>query len=291
MTRHGTAIPWTYAPGYSGEVWNVVVGCSRVSSGCDHCYAFALHDRRYAANVRATRNLARNRAGTPAGARAEGYCSGRGMSIPFPSQYDVPFSKVQLLHDRLDQPLRWRSPRMVMVPSMGDLFHEDVPDSFILDVFDVMERAAKHTFLVLTKRPERMRLLVLDALPNIWLGVSVEDQAGADERIPLLLETPAAKHFVSAEPLLGPLQLHDAWLRTNYADLSSDPTVHAESAVTWLIVGAESGPRHRRMELAWAESLYDQCKAAGVKWYGKQAAANRSGVPLPGRLGERNWPL
>ena len=230
-----THISWTDA------TWNPVVGCTRVSAGCDHCYAFALHDRRHAQN-----RFAFRAAGYDSGEemRATLTRDGQGQRLPWPAQYDLPFSRVQLLPDRLDQPLRWRKPRRVFVNSMSDLFHEDVPDEYISHVFAVMAMAPQHTFQILTKRAGRqcdyLREMASDPegyawawareasnvfldgreapravetwpLPNVMLGVSVEDQATADERIPLLLKTPAAMRFVSCEPLLEAVDL-SRWL-------------------------------------------------------------------------------
>src|SRR5690348_14696881 len=165
-------IQWTDAS------WNPVVGCKRVSAGCDHCYAFQLHDQRHIAWKRGRWDAA-------------------------PKQYRLPFSKVQLLPERLNDPLRWRKPRRVFVNSMSDLFHEDVPGEFINQVWNTMRNAKQHTYQILTKRPERLLEWtqtkaratgwpINEIWPDwIWLGVSVENQAAADERIPVLLETPA----------------------------------------------------------------------------------------------------
>lgn len=266
---------------WTNQTWNPVVGCKRVSAGCDHCYAFALHDKRHIAWKRGTFPTA-------------------------PAQYHKPFSQVQLLPERLDDPLHWRKPRMVFVNSMSDLFHDDVPDDFIAQVFAVMAIASNHTFQILTKRPERMRLLMGDdtfvgmvdthidvigrkhdwpciaeveawPLPNVWLGVSVENQQAADERIPLLLETPAAVRFLSCEPLLGPVDitgcggpheyLYPKWLKREHGTVLDGWT---ERLLHWVIVGGESGPHSRPMQEAWAESLLDQCQAAGIPAFMKQ---------------------
>ncbi len=152
------------------EVWNPVTGCTKVSEGCRNCYAERIAKRFWG---------------------------------------ERPFSAVQCHADRLDAPLHWRKPHRVFVNSMSDLFHPDVPDRFIGWVFSRMGMAKNHTFMSLTKRPERMKdfLRGLPALKNVWLGVSVENQQTADERIPLLLETPAAVRFVSIEPMLGPVDI------------------------------------------------------------------------------------
>lgn len=176
-----TKIQWT------DETWNPVTGCTKVSQGCKHCYAERVFPRAYAKT---------------------GRC----------------FTDVRTHPERLDQPLRWKKPRRVFVNSMSDLFHEDVPDEFIDKVWEIMANAPDHTFQILTKRPARMLAWTggVDAgkwpmwllpwpLPNVWLGVSVEDQATADERIPPLLRTAAAVRFISLEPCLGPVDL-SKWL-------------------------------------------------------------------------------
>jgi protein gp37 len=226
--------------------------------------------------------------------------------------------KVELVESALDQPLRWRRPRRIFVNSTSDLFHESVPDDWIDRVFAVMALAPHHTFQVLTKRPERARnymngraawvrvLALLDTtkpsdlwngglfqaryhletgrpLPNVWLGTSIEDQATADARIPHLLATPAAVRFVSAEPLLGPVDLtKPGWWRPIIDDeygaghewLTAinipSPRSRTASQIHWVIVGGESGPGARPMHPDWARSLRDQCTAAGVAFFFKQ---------------------
>jgi protein gp37 len=173
-----TKIEWTDA------TWNPVSGCTKVSAGCKNCYA----EREW---PRLTRLI-------PAYAGRE-------------------FSDVRCHPERLDQPICWKRPRKVFVNSMSDLFHSAVPDDFIDMVFAAMAIAKQHVFQVLTKRPERMLDYMCNlnkrpnlsgvCLPNVWLGVSIEDQATANERIPLLLQTPAAKRFLSIEPMLEPIDL------------------------------------------------------------------------------------
>lgn len=200
---------------------------------------------------------------------------------------------VQLRPDKLDLPLRWTKPRKVFVNSMSDLFHDKVPDEYIARVFAVMALAPQHTFQLLTKRHGRMRALlnsrdflqlVWDAwsledgpdeseslgtdpaerwpLPNVWLGVSAEDQKRADLRIPALLDTPAAVRFVSAEPLLGPIDLH--------GDPIGKDSVFWIGHLDWVIVGGESGPGARPMHPDWARSIRDQCVAGGVPFLFKR---------------------
>ncbi|SLE67253.1 bacteriophage protein gp37 [Mycobacteroides abscessus subsp. massiliense] len=248
-----TGIEWTDA------TWNPVTGCDKVSPGCDHCYA---------------------------GTFAERWRGTRGHY--FETGFDV-----QLRPDKLDLPLRWTKPRRIFVNSMSDLFHDKVPDEYIARVFAVMALAPQHTFQLLTKRHGRMRALlnsrdflqlVWDAwsvedgpdeseslgtdpaerwpLPNVWLGVSAEDQKRADLRIPALLDTPAAVRFVSAEPLLGPIDLH--------GDPIGKDSVFWIGHLDWVIVGGESGPGARPMHPDWARSVRDQCVAAGVPFLFKQ---------------------
>jgi protein gp37 len=199
---------------------------------------------------------------------------------------------VKCHHDLLDLPLRWKRPRRIFVNSMSDLFHPNVPDQFITDVFRTMAWAHQHVFQVLTKRPERMRRLLSgyefqDAvtdnahecadwpwpLANVWLGVSVEDQATADERIPPLLQTPAAVRWISAEPLLGPVDLERPRpgpdLDQGHGAKICQPWL-IQSGIDWVVVGGESGPKARPMHPDWARSLRDQCAAAGVPFLFKQ---------------------
>lgn len=245
-----SAIEWTDA------TWNPVTGCTKVSPGCDHCYAETLAERFR---------------GTP------GHHFEHGFDLT-------------LRPERLTVPLRWRRPRRIFVNSMSDLFHPDIPDQFIAAVFATMALTPRHTYQVLTKRHARLRALlsrpifahwVLDAgrdladchqdqdwltagrmldgpLPNAWLGVSVENQHWADTRIPALLATPAAVRWLSCEPLLGPIDLRP-WLHTaQYA------------GPDWVVVGGESGHHARPMHPAWARQLRDTCQAAQVPFLFKQ---------------------
>ena len=179
----------------------------------------------------------------------------------------------RVLPNRLDEPLRWREPARIFVNSMSDLFHRDIPDDYLRQVWDVMLRADHHTYQVLTKRAHRMlhkiRTLDLPTPPHVWLGVSAENQQMADSRIPPLLELPAAVRWVSAEPLLGPLDLGE------YID-----------RLQWLVVGGESGPGRRPMDYRWARHLRHQCEAADVAFFYKQGNALRPGedVQLDGQV-------
>jgi protein gp37 len=255
---------------WADKVWNTVTGCTKVSQGCKNCYANAVHDKRHKAFL-------------------------QGKKVP--QQYAVPFETILLHEDRLEAPLHWRKPQRIFVDSMSDLFHPDVPDKFIGRVWSRMLECPKHTFMILTKRPQRMvdvisRLVAecerkgLRQASNIWLGVSAEDQQTADERIPYLLQTPAAVRFVSCEPLLGPVDLlhHLAPVMHVNAekDLSNDTAnalvqmgrhvyKYLEGALLdWVIAGGESGPGARPMHPQWAKSIKDQCQAAGVPFFFKQ---------------------
>ena len=252
-----TKIEWTRGDdGELGYTWNPVRGCSRVSEGCRHCYAEAVAARF-------------SGPGLPyEGLAADGKWTG----------------KVKLIEKHLADPLRWTKPRRIFVNSMSDLFHEGISDEDIARIFVVMQKAKQHTFQVLTKRPKRMlewcgKIIRQRGdsewfLPNVWLGVSVEDQKTADERIPLLLQTPAAVRFVSAEPLLGPMELkefiNDGWLGHESGGPQgwiNDPLLD------WVIVGGESGPKARPMLLEWARKIVADCTAAGVAVFVKQLGA------------------
>lgn len=302
-----TSIQW------ADRVWNPVVGCSKVSAGCQNCYAERMH-RRLQSGLDKT------------------------------GKYSEPFSTVRLHEPSLDIPLSWKNPKRIFVNSMSDLFHGDLSFN---DVDEVMARIAvnqQHNYIILTKRPERMveyfkdngradnpaweyteyysgissrvqeedpphapssyykrtgeyedalqavcsSLSSCGHLPNLWLGVSVEDQKTADERIPLLLETPAAVRFVSCEPLLGPVDL------SGYLNLDKDCEIleleegdnsdiccgcnyeegtycnASERKLDWVIVGGESGPSARPMHPQWVRDIRDQCLSAEVPFHFKQ---------------------
>jgi protein gp37 len=285
----GTGIEWTDA------TWNPVRGCSRVSEGCRNCYAEGVAAR-FSGPGLPYEGLAKN---TPSGPRWTG--------------------QVFIVPKALHQPLRWKRPRRIFVNSMSDLFHESLSDQFIDEVFAVMALAGQHTFQVLTKRAQRMRdyfmrdpvlrwaliegtaqriyaertgeepsmwLAVNGPLPNVWLGVSVEDQAAADERIPLLLETPAAVRFLSCEPLLGAIDLNPLMCRHGcggeHIDGSGELPWCTEcdeeageacwvDGIDWVIVGGESGRGDVRPMLPrWVKALRDQCVAASVPFFFKQ---------------------
>ncbi|WP_431976022.1 DUF5131 family protein [Micromonospora haikouensis] len=288
-----SSIEWT------GLTWNPVLGCRRVSPGCDGC--FSINDA-WLRQSHPNPKIAEAFAGLVE--RREGRRDWTGL--------------VRTLPERLGQPLTWRKPQLVFVNSQADLFHEDVPDGFIAAVFAVVALTQKHTYQLLTKRHGRMRSLLADPrfprmvadavrlldeqmgltlpgepsrawpLPNLWLGVSVENQKYADLRIPALLDTPAAVRWLSCEPLLGPVDLSEYLSRRRPV---TDPDLDApdgavvegmervgdswerRTGVDWVVAGGESGPGARPMHPDWARSLRDQCAAADVPFFFKQWGA------------------
>lgn len=230
-------IEWTDA------TWNPVTGCTQVSPGCAHCYA---------------KTFAERFRGVP--------------GHPYERGFDL-----QLRPERLDQPLRWAKPRTIFVNSMSDLFHPEVPDDYVREVFEVMEAASQHRFQVLTKRAERLAELA-PSLPwpaHVWMGVSVENQRWTS-RIDYLRRTAATVKFLSCEPLLGPLELE-------------------LEGIDWVIVGGESGPGARPMDPEWARGVRDRCVEASVPFFFKQwgahdARGKRVGKKRAGRrLDRRIW--
>lgn len=288
-----TKIEWCRnEDGSPGSTWNPITGCTLASPGCQYCYAADLAATRLSSHPSRAGLTRRNAAGVAAWT-----------------------GEVRLNTQWLDQPLRWGRPRRIFVCAHADLFHEAVPDEWIDRVFAVMALAPQHTFQVLTKRAARMRDYFakirhegghcdsmaiiweralemasdydrLDfyqprvrTLPNVWLGVSAEDQQRADERIPDLLATPAAVRFGSFEPLLGPLELTRIRPRIFAATVNAltgrwqwddGPSRKESAALDWIIVGGESGRYARPMHPDWARSLRDQAQAAGVPFLFKQ---------------------
>jgi protein gp37 len=297
-----TEIEWVRdQEGTKGLTWNPVTGCDRVSPGCDHCYAATLAKR-----LKAMGNPRYQTDGTRK-------TSGPGFGVA-------------LHYDKLDEPRRRSKGTTYFVNSMSDLFHSEVPDGFIAEVFATMALTPQHTYQVLTKRPRRMANLLprltfqetvsaageaIDPhfvyewpLPNVWLGTSVENQEWAEKRIPLLLQAPAAVRFLSCEPLLDAVNLSHFLFpsRCHRCDYEADDRDDARSGVHtgsprmdsvppvttctictaetslvgasplihWVIVGGESGPGHRPMQLDWARDLRDQCRRARVPFFFKQ---------------------
>lgn len=209
-----SSIEWTNA------TWNPVTGCTKISPGCKNCYAEKMAKR----------------------------CQSMGRYDNYRNGFDL-----TLQPQMLDRPLKWKKPQLIFVNSMSDLFHKDVPDEYILKVFDVMNRAYWHRFQILTKRPERVVEMnaVLPWSDNIWMGTSVEN-ADYMDRIDALSKTDAHVKFLSLEPLLGALP-----------DLPLD-------TIDWVIVGGESGAKSRPMEQAWVQDILEQCRKAEVPFFFKQ---------------------
>jgi len=267
MAKNKTNIQWTEI------TWNPTIGCSLMSPGCTNCYAMKFAHR-----------LASF--GGPVGRRYSGLTEVAANGEP------VWTGVVKLVEEALLQPLSWRGRKRVFVNSMSDLFHPDLPFTAVARIWAVMALAARHTFQVLTKRPDRMRDWLNDPatpaaveaemrkirpgarlaawpLRNAWVGTSVEDQKRADERIPILADTKAAVRFLSIEPLLGPV----------YLKAAATPSVLRR--LHWVIVGGESGPRARPMHPAWARSLRDECAQSGIAFFFKQFGT--WGFPVSGK--------
>lgn len=227
-----TKIEWT------DKSWNPVTGCTPCSVGCQNCYA-----------KRMARRLA-GRCGYPAA----------------PNEFAVTFHP-----GRLDEPLKWRKPRKIFVCSMSDLFHPHVRFPWRHRILLTIDRCPQHTFMLLTKRPGNMRYIFSRSAirPNLWLGASICHSEDLWE-IPHLIATPAARRFVSFEPLLGPIHISDR--------------LHS---LDWVIVGAETGPGKRPMQLDWARSIRDQCQAAGVPFFFKRDSDGKN--TLDG-VEHHNWP-
>ncbi len=250
--------------------WNPVIGCTKCSPACENCYAEALHTQRHKALL-----------------------AGRQVA----ACYSKPFGQVQFLPVRLVEPTHWIKPQRIFVGNMGDLFHEDVEEAWLDAIFTFIALCCRHTFMLLTKRPERaqeylsrpdflMRLVEygqqrwgheggvmvlgqiqgLQVLPNVWLGTTIWDQPSLERNMPILLSTPAARRFVSVEPMLGPVDFSVLRHGSDH-DL---PVFGTEWGPDWVICGGETGPGARPMHPDWPRSLRDQCQAAGVPFFFKQ---------------------
>jgi protein gp37 len=242
MSSTHTAIEWTDA------VWNPMTGCTQISAGCDHCYAKIVAERR-------TRSQYLRRAPVK----------------PTPASAGDPFAP-RFWEERLEQPLKWKRPMRVFVDSMSDVFHSHFSLAMIQRVFEVMNRAHWHQFQILTKRPERAARLADDLTwtANIWIGTSIEDMRVARRADYLRRITQASVRFISAEPLLGPLEGLDL------------------AGIQWVIGGGESGAGYRPVDLVWARGLRDRCADAGVPFFWKQWGGRtaKSGGRV---LDERTW--
>lgn len=267
--KHGTKIGWTHFPGYKGESWNPIVGCSHAGSpGCLNCYAEVMAKRLKAMRLEQYQIVVDDNGWT---------------------------GKIDLASGRtgncMTKPSHWKKPRAIFVCSMGDLFHENVPGRWINEVWMQVFNNPRHIFIILTKRPKRLlEWTKAKAACTYWpegeiwpqnaiMGVTAENQEMADKRIPLLLQTPCAHRFVSVEPMLSPVHIGQAFRiwnekRGDYSTEFMDKYLH------WIICGSESGPNARPMEIEWARNLRDQCKAAEVPFFMKQIT-NDNGRPIP----------
>lgn len=259
-----TGINWT------DESWNPSVGCSKISPGCVNCYA------------------------------AEAAKSARLQQFPQYQEVKDWDGTIAFVEDALDKPLKWKKPKKIFVCSMSDLFHENVPDKTLLAVFDIIRHCPQHTFQILTKRPEnalrKFWELDLAELPNVWMGVTVENQEMANQRIPILLQIPADKRWLSMEPLLGKVNLSDMDRIVDYLNdaiideppwKSKNKYDHARygswedftflKAIDWVVVGGESGKNARPCNIEWIEAIAEQCKEANVPVWVKQMGKNSIG--------------
>lgn len=265
---------------WTDVTWNPVRGCTRVSAGCQRCYAERTAAR-FIKPGQAYEGLAHHVGG-------EARWTGKLRTVP----------------QALLKPLKWKTPRYIFVNSMSDLFHEDLPHDAIDGIFDVMESADWHIFQVLTKRSRIMRdymgqrYAARPAPKNVWLGVSVEDQAAADTRVPALLETPAAVRFLSCEPLLGKVDITGWIWGGDQPCLGCPKDEDCECgwktrrelglpALDWVICGGESGPRKRPTDVTWHRDLMQQCSNGGISFFEKQIDKVQ---PIPADLMVREFP-
>lgn len=238
---------------WTNQTWNPVTGCSKVSAGCKNCYAITMSHR-----LQAMPNM-QNRYGGTTKKRENG---------------TINFTGKVMCHEAvLNKPYKWRKSRKVFVNSMSDLFHENVPVSFIKKVFKVMNDTPHHTYQVLTKRPERLKEInnLVNWSRNIWLGVSCENQETTNSRIPLLCTTDAKVRFVSFEPLLGEIDLYHDDVIDCFVKYGKNMTEeHATNLVNWAIVGGESGHNARPISLDDIVDLVDNLQEFGVATFVKQ---------------------
>lgn len=312
-----TSIEWAHPPGFLGDTWNPTLGCDKISPGCKHCYA-----------IRSVNRMAGNPNEKMKAANA-GLVVMTGAGLNWTG-------KVNSLPERLSIPFRRKQPTCWFVNSLSDLFHQEIPDEFIDRVLGVMALCPQHRFMILTKRPGRMlaylnrlcrirlagwpnedemRMYAVHEdfigdtawlyrrhpwpLPNVWMGVSVENELTAHERLPVLLETPAAVRFVSYEPALGPVDFTPyLWGRLEpCADCPRDADCLCGfrtrkdlglTALDQIIVGGESGPSARDFEVAWARDTIAQCKASRTACFVKQVGSKPMLTGLNGV--NRDWP-
>jgi len=271
--KMSTKIEWT------NETWNPIIGCSKISEGCKNCYAekmacrlasmehnLSAYDYRYVVD---------------------------GTEYMKPKKWN---GKTFFAESQLQKPLKLKKPRKIFVCSMGDLFHESVSFEDILKVYDIFCQCPQHTFQILTKRPERMKLFFiwlasevkksgLDSIPsqsrnlfdylsildNVWLGVTAENQEQANKRIPILLQTPAKVKFVSVEPMLGEIDLFnvDNEINQKMSEINNEELLFSADYIDWVICGGETGGNARMIKREWVEYLQEQCEASGVPFFFK----------------------
>ena len=269
-----TKIPWAM------ETWNPLNGCSKISEGCRNCYAEKLAARLKAMGV----------AGYKDTITEEGQWSG----------------KITSNLKQLNKPLNWKRGKIIFVCSMGDLFHDAVPTVALHQILSVIKKCPQHTFLLLTKRPENalaasqsVRFSHFFDLPNIWMGVTAENQEMLNKRVLILLQIRAAKRFVSVEPMLTPIQMeipiNDAsWSTRNLLTgemsnlLRQSKVQTSAETLDWVICGCESGPARRPMDIEWAKNLKNQCVSAGVPFFFKQKYIGTKKIVMP-LLDEQVW--
>lgn len=288
-------ISWLNIPGYIPETWNPIIGCSKISDGCENCYAETQ------ANIRSFNSKTPQYKEVVSGKRWNG--------------------KTTLVKSQLDKPSKWTKPRAIFVCSMGDLFHESVPFEWIDDLFAMMASNPQHLFIVLTKRPhialkwfnhkdtswknegmqgdERIRYLCYHnhgvqiefeawkwPLPNVWMITTTENQEELNKRAPYLLQVPAAKRGISIEPMLGPMDIQK-WLVPG-ADGTPEEMERYHDFIDWVIVGGETGPKARPMHPDWVRSVRDQCHATGTPFFFKQWGEYRQSTEID-KAPLRNW--
>ena len=266
--------------------WNPIVGCSKISTGCDNCFAAKMAGR--LANMGQKPYMEVVRLGQP-------------VRNPFHKSHKGKFIGVWngttfLVESALDKPYHWKKPWTIFVCSMSDLFHETVPFEWIDKVIDVIVECPQHTFKILTKRPEILKQYsdynMAEAIPNIWLGVTAENQEQADKRIPILLQIPAAKRFVSIEPMLGPINLTDIDAEMagheEYIHINSLTGQHTDmgrpcnpvNKLDWVICGSESGHNRRPMNESWVRDLKNQCIITKTPFFLKQMHCEADGKKI-----------
>lgn len=239
-----TKIEWTQ------KTWNPIIGCTKISTGCNNCYAEKFAHR--LANIQKTQRY--------------------GFVLDNKGKWN---GRTEIDNDMLLKPLHWRKPAMIFVCSMGDLFHESVPFEWIDKVFDIIYKCPQHTFQILTKRPEIAKQYCdynhNQIAENIFWGTTIENQNNI-KRIEDLLRIQAKIHFISAEPLLSNLDLSYYLPIKSYSSCPENKKefYNIHRSIDWLIAGPETGPGKRPMQKEWIESLYDQCKVANVPFFDKK---------------------